>query len=363
MQVSSKQALLASLVSLCFLLRGASAQYQLADTYAGTSFFTGFDFFTAADPTNGAVTYVSGQIASNTGLAGYIDNQQGVFLGVDSTTQTANRPSVRVSSQKTYDTGLFLADISHMPSSTCGVWPAFWMVGTAQNWPLAGEIDIIEGVNEQAGNQVTLHTGPGCTASNTSGTASGKRATSATSMTGSLLSDQCNVYQTNSNSGCGVKSSAANTYGTGFNAGGGGVYATLVDPTDGIKIWFFARGDPTLASLSGSSVDVSSWPTPQAAFPAASCDTASHFQKMQIVFDTTFCGDWAGDVWTSDPVCSKLAPTCAQYVQQNPQAFTDAWWGVNSVKVYQGGSAASASASTVKARLRRAGEMLLGLWS
>jgi hypothetical protein len=40
-------------------------------------------------------------------------------------------------------------------------WPAVWEVG--DNWPYGGEVDIVEGVNDQAPNRATLHTGPGCT--------------------------------------------------------------------------------------------------------------------------------------------------------------------------------------------------------
>lgn len=43
--------------------------------------------------------------------------------------------------------GISVIDLEHMPSG-CGTWPAFWSVGP--NWPSAGEIDIIEGVNRQA---------------------------------------------------------------------------------------------------------------------------------------------------------------------------------------------------------------------
>jgi hypothetical protein len=53
------------------------------------------------------------------------------------------------------------------------------------------------------------------------------------------------------------------------------------------------------------------------------------------VFDTTFCGDWAGNVWSGDPVCGSQAPSCQSFVQNNPSAFTDAYWLVNSLKVYQ----------------------------
>lgn len=59
---------------------------------------------------------------------------------------------------------------------------------------------------------------------------------------------------------------------------------------------------------------------------------------MKIVFDTTFCGDWAGNVWGSSATCSKLASTCEAYVGANPAAFSEAYWLINSVKVYSSGN-------------------------
>jgi beta-glucanase (GH16 family) len=49
-----------------------------------------------------------------------------------------------------YNGGLFIADFETMPFG-CSLWPAYWSYGTA-SWPADGEIDILEGVN----NQVTL---------------------------------------------------------------------------------------------------------------------------------------------------------------------------------------------------------------
>jgi beta-glucanase (GH16 family) len=56
----------------------------------------------------------------------------------------------------TYNKGLIIADILHMPENACGAWPSFWTLGPS--WPNQGEIDIIEGVNFMTNNQATLHT-------------------------------------------------------------------------------------------------------------------------------------------------------------------------------------------------------------
>jgi hypothetical protein len=52
-------------------------------------------------------------------------------------------------------------DIKHMPQG-CATWPAAWETGES-NWPNLGEVDIIEGVNDNAPNAATLHTSSGCT--------------------------------------------------------------------------------------------------------------------------------------------------------------------------------------------------------
>ena len=47
-----------------------------------------------------------------------------------------------------------------MPAG-CGVWPAFWLTDE-QNWPVNGEIDIVEGVNYQNVAKTALHATKGC---------------------------------------------------------------------------------------------------------------------------------------------------------------------------------------------------------
>lgn len=309
--------------SVLFASGVVHANYHLDTSYDSTNFFNSFDFFTGADPTEGFVNYVDANTAKNEGLAGYAKG--GIFMGVDYKTMNPSngRKSVRVTSQKSFTRGLFLADIAHMPGSICGTWPAFWMFGP--DWPSSGEIDIIEGVNAQTKNSITLHTNPGCTISNQGSLASTK-----------FASANCGASGTSA--GCGQHTDDNQNYGDGFNAIGGGVYATEWT-SDHIAVWFFPRSKIP-QDIHSENPNPSNWGTPTARFAGGNgCDIDSHFKNNQLVFDTTFCGAWAGSpqVWNSDPECSALAPTCKDYVSGNPAHFAEAFWVVNSVKVYQQG--------------------------
>jgi hypothetical protein len=307
----------------------ANAAYAIQDTYDYTNFFAEFSFFSGADPTSGFVTYSAGT-AANATLAGYSDNA--VYLGVDSTT-TLNpapgqpgRPSVRLSSNKAYTHGLFIADIAHMPGGICGVWPAFWTFGP--NWPTSGEIDIIEGVNLAATDSITLHTSSGCSMTN-SGSASGSV----------LQNANCNTGD-DGTTGCGFNTSDTRSFGAGFNANGGGVYA-MEWTSSAIEIYFWPRS-AIPADITSGNPDPTTWGTPTASFSGSGtpgCNIDQHFINHNIIFDTTFCGAWAGTVWAQSQ-CASLAPTCAEYVAQNPKAFAQAYWLINSVKVYQATSTA-----------------------
>ncbi|PBP19897.1 glycoside hydrolase family 16 protein [Diplocarpon rosae] len=295
-----------------------ASNYWLVDTYNSNNFFSDFSFFTGADPTHGYVNYQSQASAASAGLINTNNGQ--IYIGVDHTTvnpPSPGRASVRVSSTKPYTHGLFVADIAHMPGSICGVWPAFWLFGP--NWPSSGEIDIIEGVNIQSTNIITLHTSAGCSI-NMAGSQSGTV----------LGSSDCNYD--NANGGCSVSTSTANAYGSAFNSNGGGVYAMQWE-SSGIYVWFFPRGRIPRDITDGAPV-TGNWGTPVVAFNGGSgCEIDSHFANQNIVFDTTFCGDWAGAVWGSGS-CAGLG-SCKSYVGANPGAFAPAYWSINSVKVYQ----------------------------
>jgi hypothetical protein len=95
--------------------------YTLQDNYSGSSFFNDFTFFTGSDPTHGFVDYVDASTASSKGLTQYKNGQ--VFIFSDNTTvaTSAGRQSVRITSNKSYNSGLFLFDVNHVPYG-CGTW-------------------------------------------------------------------------------------------------------------------------------------------------------------------------------------------------------------------------------------------------
>lgn len=108
----------------------AQATYSLQTNYDGANFFDGFDFFTGADPTNGTVNFLDEVAANATGLAGFLETGNGtmaIYMAADSTSSGGSgRGAVRVSSNQTFQHGLVVVDILHMPTG-CGTWPAFWM--------------------------------------------------------------------------------------------------------------------------------------------------------------------------------------------------------------------------------------------
>lgn len=122
---------LTSVLALTTLLRVSIAGYSLTDTYERDNFFDAFTPFTEADPTAGFVQYVDYAAAMQNKMIGAVGNYgNATYMGVDyNSTSDTGRQSVRITSKKSYNKGLFVADIAHMPGGICGVWPAFWLVG------------------------------------------------------------------------------------------------------------------------------------------------------------------------------------------------------------------------------------------
>lgn len=145
--------------------------------------------------------------------------------------------------------------------------------------------------------------------------------------------------------GCSID---AGPYGANINSAGGAVYA-LEWTSAGMTIWAWSGGTAP-SDATGNGPDPSGWGNPIGSFPSGSgCTVDTFFRDQQIVFDTTFCGVWAGDSWPADPGCSGLAATCQEYVQNNPTAFRDAYWTINSLKVYTNGDGTSSSGGSTTA--------------
>ncbi|MCJ1320286.1 hypothetical protein MMC15_005624 [Xylographa vitiligo] len=307
------------------------AGYTLEDDYSAANFFSMFNFQTESDPTGGYVNYVDQPTAQSDGL---INTNNGlVYIGVDNTNVASGRGrnSVRLESKKTYNYALVVLDLAHMPAG-CGTWPSFWTFGPS--WPAGGEIDVIEGVNDQTTNSMTLHTSDGCSANSP-----------ASAFTGQQNTYNCYVASANqsANEGCGFSATASNSYGTGFNSNGGGVYA-MEWTSNYIQIFFWPGGSAPSDAL-GDTPNPSSWGRPAALFQG-DCDIDQHFMDQQITFDMTFCGSWAGDAWGGN-CAAQYGNSCNAFVQNTPSAFAQTYWSVNSLRVYQDSPSSNTAPSAV----------------
>lgn len=157
----------------------------------------------------------------------------------------------------------------------CGTWPAMWTYNP--EWPNKGEIDIIEGVNSQQSNQVTLHTGPTCTM------------TQGDTVDGTEL-DGANCNAGSGGTGCPQTTNSTSNFGKGLNANGGGIYA-MEWTSDAISVWFFPRNSTMQNKISSSNttVDSSMFGTPLASFVGgSSCDIDNNFKEHWITINTDF---------------------------------------------------------------------------
>ncbi|CAD6965213.1 unnamed protein product [Tilletia laevis] len=349
--------------------------WTMQNEISGSQFFDEFRWWSYGDPTHGTVSYQSESDAIKQNLS-YVDEATGRFvIRADSTNfvdpSSEGRASVRMHSKEPMGDGLLIAKISKMPVG-CGSWPAFWTV-TQNTWPTGGEVDILEGVNgvssRSVRNLASLHTTDGCAIG------PGKSDNS----TGYSYQENC-AYQP----GCSQQFTLDNSYGTGFNENNGGYFAMLRDTApggNGISVYFWpasasdssvplaVRAQPgsaprrvitspqdlapggnnnTQNKLPGKTYE---WGLPAAFFAntapgatakGAQCQMDQFFDDHTIIINLSFCGDWAGQVWSQTPECSSLAPTCDEYVRNNPHAFENASFEFDYIRLYSSQSSQGA---------------------
>lgn len=107
-----------------------------------------------------------------------------------------------------------------------------------------------------------------------------------------------------------------------------------------IRIWFFSRDSAIPSSLNEGSPDPREFGIAAANYEG-SCDIDRHFSNHSIIFDTTFCGDYAGPTFDDPSYGCPLTEnmnsweSCVQFVANNPESFTESYWRIKSMRVYQ----------------------------
>lgn len=95
--------------------------YALKDNFTGPSFFDNFDYFTGYDPTGGFVHYVDQPGSDQMNLTYASPTTAVMRVDTSETDASTGRKSVRITSKKTYNDGLFVFDVLHSPYG-CGTW-------------------------------------------------------------------------------------------------------------------------------------------------------------------------------------------------------------------------------------------------
>ncbi|KAG9233715.1 glycoside hydrolase family 16 protein [Amylocarpus encephaloides] len=348
--------LIASAFALACVATVSASSYTLdaSDQYSGSKFFDGFVFKSEPDPTEGYVQYSTQADAASTKYGSkLIDTVNGAsYMGVDHTnTYTEDqqgRPSVRIESKRFYNHGLFILDLAHMPASICGTWPAFWTYSRV-NYPAQGEIDILENIHEKTASLNVLHTSPGFSVA---GNNISKQQTNNQTTYSCDDNATSSPYGTQAlKQGCTGTNSDPNSFGSTLNAAGGGVFA-MEWTSDVIRVWNF---DPKKvpSDVTAGKPEPSGWGLPSFTTAQGTGKIDDHFKDHRIVFDTSFCGLYAGQkgFW-EETSCYKKDPvkfaTCKSYVGANPEAYKDSYWLIKSLKVYQEtGEAPSVPASSL----------------
>lgn len=136
---------------------GPPSTYALDWEAAGAGFFDKFDFNTV-DMNFGAAQYLDHSRSLEAGVVELHDTHAILRTGAR-VRNTTKRESINIRSKKGWRHFLMLVRFSHLPVG-CGLWPALWTLGLGREWPLGGELDILEWTHDFP-QQVSFHVGSG----------------------------------------------------------------------------------------------------------------------------------------------------------------------------------------------------------
>ena len=299
--------------------------YQLLERQEGMDFFSFYNFYEGKDSvgSNGYLDYVGEQRAMELGIINVTLEQDPedvyetdsnvtaepfVYMG-SAPTPEGPRESIRLEGKRRFHRGLFIIDLRHMPAG-CGVWPAFWLTDEA-NWPVNGEIDIVEGVNYQSVAKTALHSTKGCAMDDVPvGVRTGDwdtaigipdRKTGIPDMT-IRSATNCFVYDPHQwlNQGCVAVDVEGGTLGEPVNQKGGAVYALEWDPINRhMRTWVFTPHIKVPENLRKAiftaknpdeskrvAPDPDKWPLPYGYFAIGECHTVLDGIKSVCLLST-----------------------------------------------------------------------------
>jgi len=140
--------------------------------------------------------------------------------------------------------------------------------------------------------------------------------------------------------GCIVTNDNPVSFGEAFAKASGGVFvAELAE--NGVSIWFFERAKvPDVFKTKPDKVDTTALGTPMGNWPSDTCDPTKFFLPQALVFDITFCGDFAGSPQFFPQTCSGMCYN--DYVINNGSAgYANAYFDVGYVRVFSSNSSGS----------------------
>eukprot|EP00932_Pfiesteria_piscicida_P004654 SRR837773.14557.p1 GENE.SRR837773.14557~~SRR837773.14557.p1 ORF type:complete len:496 (-),score=107.07 SRR837773.14557:180-1622(-) len=272
--------------------------YRLDWAASGTSFFSEWDFLWN-DDNHGSAEYLLKDEAMKAGVVQAYGTHAILTAGDQSPKYLYKRQTAKIETQRSWKYFLVTMKYTHLPYG-CGVWPAFFTLGTHKEWPLGGEMDILEYVNSDV-SKSSVHMGPGCVLK-----------PSAVNKYGDMpdrndMSLDCHTDYGESKLGC-----APNKWmrsGRSWSDHRGVVALEWTE--DHIKIFAIPEWEipSDLSSNTPKPEQWDRWLFSYYPLKESGC-SADMMDPQKLLMQINFCGDWASKVWGDDNSCRNLVQDC-----------------------------------------------------